>query len=91
MRQRFPDLFVEDASFIRLQSATLGYTFRFPQKFKLGGLKTYITGTNLLTLTPYSGYDPNINAFGNRVLMSGTDFGTLPQSRTFSAGLELTF
>lgn len=91
MRQRFPDLFVEDASFIRLQNATLGYTFKLPPSLKLGNLKTYITGTNLITLTPYSGYDPNINAFGNRVLMSGTDFGTLPQSRTFSAGLELTF
>ncbi|MEJ7691478.1 TonB-dependent receptor [Daejeonella sp.] len=91
MRQRFPDLFVEDASFIRLQNATVGYTFKLPAGLKLGNLKTYITGTNLITLTPYSGYDPNINAFGNRVLMSGTDFGTLPQARTFSAGLELTF
>lgn len=91
MRQRFPDLFVENASFIRLQSVTLGYSFKLPQALKLGALKTYITGTNLFTITPYSGYDPNINAFGNRVLMSGTDFGTLPQARTFSAGLELTF
>ncbi len=88
---RFPDWMVEDASFLRLQSVQLGYTFNFPAGMKISVVKTYISGTNLFTLTKYTGYDPNVNAFGHESLASGVDFGTLPQSRTFSAGFELSF
>ncbi len=91
LNSRFPDWMVEDASFLRLQNVQLGYTFNFPGRFKITGLKTYISATNLFTITGYKGYDPNINAFGHESLASGVDFGTLPQARTFSAGLELTF
>ncbi|PST82864.1 hypothetical protein C7T94_09520 [Pedobacter yulinensis] len=91
LSRRFPDWMVEDASFLRLQNVTLGYRFKLPKSMKVNGLRVYLSGTNLLTLTNYSGYDPNINAFGHFGLMSGIDYGTLPQSRTVSAGLELTF
>jgi TonB-linked SusC/RagA family outer membrane protein len=91
LQQRFPDWMVEDASFIRLQNLTLGYDFKLPEDFKVGGLKVFLTGTNLLTLTNYSGYDPNVNSFGQTSLNNGIDLGTLPQSRSYSAGVQVTF
>ena len=91
LHQRFPDWMVEDASFIRLQNVTLGYTFHILQRAGVNSLRLFVSGTNLYTLTDYSGYDPNINAFGHNSLNSGIDFGTLPQPRTFSTGVELTF
>lgn len=91
LNQRLPDWMVEDASFFRVQSVTLDYTFGIAPLLKSTKIRAFLSGTNLLTLTKYSGYDPNTNAFGNNVLNSGVDFGTLPQPRTFSAGLEITF
>ncbi len=91
LNQRFPDWLVEDASFVRLQSVNLGYSFNLPRGSAINAFKVFVSGTNLITLTKYSGYDPNVNAFGQNSLNSGVDMGTLPQSRTFSAGLELTF
>lgn len=91
LRQRFPDWMVEDASFIRLQSLTLGYNFNVGRSSKISSFRVYVTGTNLITLTSYSGYDPNVNSFGQNSINSGVDFGTLPQPRTFSAGLEVSF
>lgn len=91
LRQRFPDWMVEDASFIRLQSLTLGYNFNLGSNSKISAFRIYATGTNLITLTSYSGYDPNVNSFGQNSINSGVDFGTLPQARTFSAGLEVSF
>ncbi len=90
LKQRFPDWMVEDASFVRLQSLTVGYNFNMSNS-KISAFRIFATGTNLITLTGYSGYDPNVNAFGHNSINSGVDFGTLPQARTFSAGLEVTF
>ncbi|GAA4307355.1 TonB-dependent receptor [Compostibacter hankyongensis] len=91
LHQRMPDWMVEDASFVRLQSVTIGYTLHALQHLGVESLRLFASGTNLYTLTDYSGYDPNINAFGNASISRGLDFGTLPQPRTFSFGLELTF
>jgi len=91
LQQRFPDWMVEDASFLRLQNVTLGYLISMPQKFKLGDVKVSVTGTNLFTVTRYTGYDPNINAFGYNSLNNGIDLGTLGQARSFSASLKLLF
>ncbi|GAB3020237.1 TonB-dependent receptor [Niabella terrae] len=91
LQQRFPDWMVEDASFLRLQNLTLGYLIALPKKMKLGDVKISVTGTNLFTLTQYSGYDPNINAFGQNSLNNGIDLGTLGQARSFSASLKLLF
>jgi TonB-linked SusC/RagA family outer membrane protein len=71
--------FVEDASFLRLKNLTAGYKFRF-SNFKL---RIFVTAQNLLTLTKYKGYDPEI--------ASGIDLGTYPMSRTFSFGASIGF
>lgn len=91
LQQRFPDWMVEDASFIRLQNLTLGYTLSLPKKLKLGDVKVSVTGTNLFTITKYTGYDPNINSFGFSSINNGIDMGTLGQARSFSASFKLLF
>jgi len=93
LRGRFPDWMIEDASFFRLQTVTLAYTFRLPEYMKIGNIRVFVSGTNLFTITPYTGYDPNINGFAGTKgsLAEGIDFGTLPQPRVFSAGLTVDF
>lgn len=90
---RFPDWMVEDASYFRLQNVTLSYMLpqRIVKAMRLGKIKVFVTGTNLFTVTDYSGYDPAINSFGDTALQPGVDFGTLPAPRVVSAGVELTF
>lgn len=88
---RFPGYMVEDASFLRLQQAMLSYLWKPPVRWKISGIRLYVSGTNLFTITNYSGYDPNINGFGQATLLGGIDYGTLPQARTFSAGIELSW
>lgn len=91
LQQRLPDWMSEDASFIRLQNVTVGYNFDLPKRWNVGQLKAFLTGTNLATITKYTGYDPNVNSFGQSSLNNGLDLGTLPQARSYSAGLTLTF
>jgi hypothetical protein len=91
LNQRFPDWMIEDASFVRLQTLTLGYNFKMQRRSPINALRVFISGTNLITITDYSGYDPNVNSFGHNSLNSGVDFGTLPQPRTVSGGIEVSF
>lgn len=84
-----PDWMVEDASFVRIQSARLGYTFNMRNKKYINNVRIYVSGTNLYTFTNYSAYDPNVNAFDSDAIGSGMDMGTLPLPKTYSAGLEI--
>jgi iron complex outermembrane receptor protein len=83
------DYYVEDASFLRMDNITLGYTFN------LRGQDARIFGTvqNLFTITGYSGVDPsgNITPTNTAItsLLNGIDNNIYPRSRTFSAGLSL--
>ena len=84
------DRFVEDGSYIKLKSITLGYNFKNPFK-GLSKLNVYVTGQNLYTITDYSGFDPEVNAFPGVVGTSGIDYGTYPQVKTFVVGLKANF
>ena len=90
-RQRFSDFIVEDASFIRLRTATLSYQFIVSKKSIFKTARLFASGINLLTVTKYSGYDPEINAKGESSLTPGVDFGSIPQVRSFSAGVNVGF
>lgn len=82
---------IEDGSYIRLKSATLGYNFK-KLYFGLKSLKLYVTGQNLVTWTKYSGFDPEVSAYsGNTNLAPGIDYGTYPQVRTLIFGLKAGF
>ena len=82
---------IEDGSYVRMKAVTLGYNFK---KLFLGlqSLKLYATGQNLVTWTKYSGFDPEVSAFGgNSGTGQGIDYGTYPQVRTFIFGLKAGF
>lgn len=77
----FSDFYLEDASFLRCQNITLGYTF--DKAIKGANLRLYASGNNLFIVTDYTGVDPeNFNAIDNNFY---------PRSRTFSFGLNLEF
>jgi len=83
---------VEDASFLKLSNITVGYTFpkRIINKMGLTKLRLYATGNNLLTWTPYTGFDPEVSTMGSS-LTPGVDFGAYPKSRSFVFGVNVAF
>lgn len=85
--------FIEDGSFFRLANVTVGYTFNTKSTKWLSKLRVYATGNNLLLITKYKGFDPevNINASNNNVPSLGVDYSTFPKSRTFTFGVNLQF
>jgi TonB-linked SusC/RagA family outer membrane protein len=85
--------FIENGSYVRLKAVTLTYNFN-PEWLTRAGisrLSIYATGQNLLTFTDYSGFDPEVNAFGQSATELGIDYGTYPQQRTIIFGLNLEF
>lgn len=88
---RDSDFFVEDGSYIRLKTLTLGYTVPARYLQQIGGrsLRVYVLGENLLTSTDYSGLDPEVSTFDRSNTSFGTDFFTFPQTRRILAGLQL--
>ena len=85
--------FVEDGSYLRLKTLTLSYDFdrKLLRKMHLSKLQFYVTGQNLLTFTNYSGYDPEVNAYGADAVALGVDYGTYPQSKAVIFGLNVEF
>lgn len=86
------DRYVEDGSYLRLKNVNLGYTFEKPRFIKgVNSLNIYASASNLLTITDYSWYDPDVNAFGDDPARRGVDVYSYPTSRTFSVGLKVQF
>jgi hypothetical protein len=87
---RASDRYVEDGSFIKLKNLQLGYTFPSArlERAKLGGLRFYVQGRNLITLTKYTGFDPEISG---GIFDTGIDRGAYPQARSIAVGLDLKF
>lgn len=83
--------FLEDGSFLKLRTLTLGYTLPkfLTSRIRLESLRLYFTGSNILTLTNYSGPDPEVNATSNQNIQ-GLDIGTPPQPRSFQFGINVT-
>ena len=89
----FSDWAVEDGSFLRLTSATIGYTLpsHITMKAKISRLRIYVTGTNLFCLTNYSGYDPEVDTRRSTPLTPGVDYSAYPKSIGYVVGVNLTF
>lgn len=85
------DRYVEDGSFVRLKSASIGYTLPNSLLNTVGirSLRVFARGTNLITWTNYSWFDPEVNTFGDDNAALGTDFLTYPVSRTIEFGVNL--
>jgi TonB-linked SusC/RagA family outer membrane protein len=90
---RFYDLYVEDGSFLRINNISLGYTLptKWISKAKMSNARVYLTGYNLYVFTNYSGYDPEVSVANSSRLTPGVDFGAFPRSRSFVAGLNVSF
>ena len=81
------NFFVEDGSYMRLKVLQIGYSLpgQMLQRVGVKGLRFFVQGENLFTITNYSGYDPEV---GTR---DGFDGGTYPQARTYTIGANITF
>ncbi len=92
---RVSDLFVEDASFIRLQNVSLSYTFprswKWMETARLSNVRVYANVQNVYTWTKYKGMDPEIGAMYGDALMTGFDYGRYPSPRIFTFGLSVSF
>ncbi len=86
---KFSDFYLEDGSFLRLDNITIGYTFSTAEIDWLKNLRIYITSNNLLTITNYSGIDPEMGYDG---LSFGLDqYNVYPKVRSFIFGINLKF
>lgn len=86
--------FLEDASYFKIKTITLGYNFPevWMQKAKIGGIRVYFSVDNALTFTKYSGYDPEASMSASPASGSyGTDFGYQPTMRSYMFGLQFKF
>lgn len=87
----FTDRILEDGSYLRLGMVTLGYKPDVKKLKFLSALEVYVTGKNLLTITNYSGYDPEVNSFTNDPLRTGVDWSSYPNTRSVILGLNVSF
>ena len=83
---------VEDGSFLRLKTVSLGYNCdkEFTKKIRLKSMRFYVSGQNLITWTKYSGSDPEVNSYGS-ALTAGFDFSSYPRARTIVFGTNVSF
>ncbi len=88
--------FVEDGSFLRIRNITLGFTLPsvLTKKAQVKSIRIYATIQNAYVFTHYSGYDPEVSSSpggANSGLVYGFDYGSYPQPRIFTGGINLTF
>jgi TonB-linked SusC/RagA family outer membrane protein len=88
----FSSRIIEDGSFLKLQSITLGYTIpkTFLSKYKINNARLYVAASNLWTITGYSGYDPEVS-IREGALTPGLDFSAYPRAISVNFGLNLSF
>jgi TonB-linked SusC/RagA family outer membrane protein len=84
---------VEDASYVRLKNIMLGYNLpvNLTKRFNIKNLRVFVSATNLVTLTDYTGYDPETSAYNSNDAQIGVDFSNYPQSKYYNIGLNLSF
>lgn len=89
----FSDWAVEDGSFLRLNTLTLGYTLpdSVLSEFGISKLRLYATATNVFIITNYSGLDPEVSTRRKSPLTPGVDYSPYPKSRQIVFGLNLNF
>nr|WP_303776180.1 TonB-dependent receptor [Bacteroides intestinalis] len=90
---RISDLLIEDASYIRLQNISIGYTFpkKWINKAHLNNVRIYANIQNVYTWSKYKGMDPEVGAMYGDALMTGVDYGRYPSPRIYTFGLNVSF
>lgn len=88
-----PSRFLEDGSYLRLKNVSLGYTIPTSVVDKLGmsSARVYLAAQNLITITNYTGLDPELNTGASNQLVQGIELYAFPQARTFTAGFTVNF
>ena len=84
---RFSDRWIEDGSYLKLKTVTLGYNVPIQNEY-IQGISVWVAANNLYTFTKYLGNDPEITA-GNSVLVQGIDAGYLNAGRSFTLGVKI--
>lgn len=92
-RHVFSDWAVEDGSFLRLNTLSLGYSLpsALVNKVHIQNFRLYVSAYNVFVLTNYSGFDPEVSSRRNTGLTPGVDYSAYPKSRQVMFGLNLTF
>ncbi len=85
------DRLIEDGSFFRLQTVTLSYNALLRKVSWISNLNVSLTGVNLFTITDYSWWNPEANAFGNKNMAMGIDRNSYPMARSFILGFRISF
>ena len=92
--------FLESASYVRLKNAQLGYTIpsKAMQRIHIKGIRVYVTAQNLLTITKFTGLDPEMHISNNvnverypGDVAAGIDWGTYPSAKSYIVGLNVNF
>ena len=88
----FSSRIIEDGSFIRLKTLSLGYTIspKFLKRIKISKARAYVSAQNLFTLTKYTGYDPEVS-IRNTALTPGLDFSSYPRAASVNVGINVSF
>ncbi|WP_134091586.1 TonB-dependent receptor [Olivibacter sp. XZL3] len=88
-----PSRFLEDGSYMRLKNITVGYSLpaSFAKKIGMSTARVYVSGQNVFTITNYTGLDPELTGTASNTLTQGIEFYSMPQPRTFMAGVNLNF
>ena len=85
------DKYVENASWFRLSRISLNYNVPLADSKFIKGLNICLSGTNLFTISKYSGWNPSANSFGNNVSSTGLDYGSFPMFRSVVLGVSANF
>jgi len=87
------DLYVYDGSYVRLKTVTLGYTLpkNILTKIKASNIRLYVSGQNLLTVSKYLGFDPDVNSYSQDASRQGVDLGSYPTAKSITGGVNITF
>lgn len=90
---RVSDLLIEDASYIRLQNISVGYTLpqKWVRRIYLNNVRIYANIQNIYTWTKYKGLDPEVGSMYGDALMTGVDYGRYPSPRIYTIGLNVSF
>jgi hypothetical protein len=87
----FSQRFIEDGSFVRIKNVTLGYTLPSNLIRGVSAIRMALGVNNLYTFTKYSGFDPEINSYGDNPALFGVDLGGYPNARTFQFSIRANF
>jgi hypothetical protein len=82
------DRWLENGSYVRFKDIQIGYTFPILKKIGIEKCRVYLSGQNVMTITKYKGYDPELST--GSIFEKGIDWGQYPPVKSFLLGLQFT-